>query len=108
MNFKCVPQSRETSVVYSLQQFTFDEEAPAVLLAKRRRSLSAQGNAVMYRLVQGYLAHKKHPPLGPYRMTLPRVLWWSWGGGRFLMSEVPLYRVASSAGRERQGSAAVM
>ena len=26
------------------------------------------------------------PLLGPYR----RVLWWSWGGGLFLMSEVPL------------------
>jgi len=24
-------------------------------------------------------------------MATPRALWWSWGGGRFLMSEVPLY-----------------
>ena len=30
-------------------------------------------------------------PLGPFSRTLPRALWWSWGGGRFLMSEVPLY-----------------
>ena len=37
------------------------------------------------------LAHKKPPPpLGPYRWAMPRALWWSWGGGRFLMSEVPL------------------
>ena len=32
------------------------------------------------------------PPLtGPYSRTLPGVLWWSEGGGQFLMSEVPLH-----------------
>jgi len=31
------------------------------------------------------------PLLGPYSRTIPRVLWWSFGGGLFLMSEVPLY-----------------
>ena len=32
--------------------------------------------------VQGYLAHKNPPPLlGPYSRTIPRVLWWSNGGG---------------------------
>jgi len=39
------------------------------------------------------------PPLGPYMYSrhMPRVphiswtLWWSYGGGRFLMSEAPLY-----------------
>ena len=30
-------------------------------------------------------------PLGPYRRPMPRVLWGSGGGGRFLMGEVPLY-----------------
>ena len=29
-------------------------------------------------------------PLGPYRRTMPRALWGSQGGGRFLLSEVPL------------------
>jgi len=29
--------------------------------------------------------------VGPYSRTMPRLLWWSYGGGRFLMSEVPLY-----------------
>ena len=29
-------------------------------------------------------------PLGPYSRTRPRALWWSQGGGQFLMSEVPL------------------
>ena len=27
---------------------------------------------------------RKHHPLGPYSRPLPRVLWWSWGGGGFL------------------------
>jgi len=30
------------------------------------------------------------PLLEPYSRTIPRVIWWSWGGGLFLMSEVPL------------------
>jgi len=31
--------------------------------------------------------------VGPYSRTMLRLLWRSWGGGQFLMSEVPLYRV---------------
>ena len=34
---------------------------------------------------------RKRTPLGPYSWTLPRFLGESWRGGRFLMSEVPLY-----------------
>ena len=30
--------------------------------------------------------------IGPYRRTMLRLLWRSFGGGGFLMSEVPLYR----------------
>ena len=33
---------------------------------------------------------KKRTPLGPYGRPMPRVLVGSWGGGRFLMGEVPL------------------
>ena len=29
--------------------------------------------------------------LGPYSRTVPRALWWSKGGGLFLLSEVPLF-----------------
>jgi len=32
-------------------------------------------------------------PLGPYGKPMTRALWWSQGGGCFLMSEVPLYRL---------------
>ena len=34
---------------------------------------------------------KKRTPLGPYSRPMPRVPGWSWAGGCFLMSEVPLY-----------------
>ena len=27
--------------------------------------------------LQGYLAHKKQPPLGPYSRSKTRALWWS-------------------------------
>ena len=35
------------------------------------------------------LIRNRHP-IGPYRRTMPRLVWRSLGGGRFLMSEVPL------------------
>ena len=38
--------------------------------------------------------------LGPYRRTMPRVLWWSQGGGQFLMSEVTLYVAEMCSGSE--------
>ena len=31
--------------------------------------------------VQGYLAHKKPRPQGPFSRTIPRALWWPYGGG---------------------------
>jgi len=40
--------------------------------------------------LQGYFAHEKPRPLGPYTRTMPRALWWRYGVGQFLMSEVPL------------------
>jgi len=40
--------------------------------------------------------------LGPYSRAIPRALWWSQGGGLFLMSEVPLY--ALRPGDEPSGS----
>ena len=36
------------------------------------------------------LIRNRHP-LGPYGRIMPRALRGSWGGGHFLMSEVPLY-----------------
>ena len=42
-------------------------------------------------------------PLGPYSGTMPRALWWPWGGGLFLMSEVPLYRYNSLGDYDQAG-----
>ena len=39
--------------------------------------------------LQGHLAPKKQPPLGPYSRTMPRALWWPHGGGLFIMSRYP-------------------
>ena len=35
-------------------------------------------------LLQGYLAHKKHPPPRNLQKHMPRAIWWSWGGREFL------------------------
>ena len=39
----------------------------------------------------GTLLIRNSAPLGTYSRTMPRVLGGSWGGGLFLMGEVPLY-----------------
>ena len=33
---------------------------------------------------------RNRPPLGPYSRTMPRALWWSYGGREILVSEVSL------------------
>ena len=43
-----------------------------------------------YRLLHGYLAHKKTPPRRTVR-RIPSALWRSLGAWQFLMGEVPLY-----------------
>jgi len=45
---------------------------------------------------------RKRTPLGPYRRPMPRVLGGSWGGGRFLMGEVPLYSVEAKCGAQTE------
>ena len=41
-------------------------------------------------LIQGYLAHKKHPPLWTLHRALGMVVLWGPRGALLLMSEVPL------------------
>ena len=41
-------------------------------------------------LYRGTSLIRKRAPLGPYSRTMPRALWWPYGGLLFLMSEVPL------------------
>ena len=52
--------------------------------------------------VQGYFANENSAPLGPYSRNVPRALWWSWGGGLFLMSELDATLQRASAPRETQ------
>ena len=40
---------------------------------------------------RGISLKRNKPSLGSYSRTMTRALWKSWGAGRFLMSEVPLY-----------------
>ena len=41
-------------------------------------------------LYRGTSLIRNSAPLGPYSRTMPGALWWSYGGGLFLMSEAPL------------------
>ena len=45
-------------------------------------------------LYKGSSLTSKHPPLGPFRGPMPGALWWFWGGGVLLVSEVLLYKIA--------------
>ena len=47
--------------------------------------------SLLWRVYRGTSLIRNSLLLGPYSMTVPGVLWWSYGGGLFLMSEVPLY-----------------
>ena len=40
--------------------------------------------------VWGTSLMRNTPLLGPYSRTMPEVIWWSYGGGLFLVSEAPL------------------
>ena len=57
--------------------------------SRPRLKLTAEQNT--YR---GISLTRKRTLLGPYRRPMPRLQGGSWGGGRFLISEVPLQRAA--------------
>ena len=42
------------------------------------------------RVYRGNSLIRNNLPLGPYSRPMPWALRWSWGGGLFLMNEVPL------------------
>ena len=58
----------------------------AEIIGPNHGCLDALG-LVMYR---GTSLIRNHFPLGPYSRIMPRALWWPYGGGLVLMSEVPL------------------
>jgi len=43
-----------------------------------------------HEIYRGTSLIRNAPLLGPYSRTIPKVPWWSLGGGLFLMSEAPL------------------
>ena len=49
------------------------------------------------------LIRNRHPA-GPYRRPMPRALGVSWGDGRFLTSELPLYGSVSQSGPDGPGA----
>ena len=59
-----------------------------------RQPASRQGASILYSILHS--TGVPHPLLGPYSRTIPRALWWSLGGGLFLVSEVPLYHAPVS------------
>ena len=61
---------------------------PIYLEGNRSHSILAFRGRALFRVTS--LIRKRHPA-GPFSRTLPRALWGSQGGGRFLTSEVPLY-----------------
>ena len=48
-------------------------------------------NLCQPKLYRGTSLKRNRRRLGPYSRTMPRALWWSYGGGLFLMSKAPLY-----------------
>ena len=53
--------------------------------------LTPEGTCRSYPDYRGTSPIRNSAPLSPYSRTMPRALRWSGGGGRVLMSEVPLY-----------------
>ena len=51
---------------------------------------------------RGTLLVRNRFPLGTYSRTMSGAVWCSWWGGRFLMSEVPLYRCQANMAHVRQ------
>ena len=58
---------------------------------------STPKTAVAARAVCAYQGGVAHAPLARYGRTIPRVLWWSYWGGLFLMSKVPLNSTPKTA-----------
>ena len=49
-----------------------------------------EGETVSLPLYRVSSLTRERIPLGPYRMPMPRAPWWSKGGERSLMGEIPL------------------
>jgi len=76
-------------LLYSLDARTLRcSPVPLTLVASHRGAGAREREKCVYR---GNSLIRDSALLGPYRMTMHRAQWWVLGGGRFLMSKVPLY-----------------
>ena len=66
----------------------FDERGTPAQAFHRWAAYLVSGDGIVFDLLQGHLAHKKHPPVRLCSRNVPRVLWWSLGGRLFIMNEV--------------------
>ena len=84
--------SRIRSPYTGLYPQTFLPPPPALSQCNSRTKIPPPLPPLAHRTVdyRGTSFTGKRTSLGPYRRPMPRVLGGSWGGGRFLMGEVPL------------------
>ena len=58
--------------------------------ARKALTASTPSSPIAQVLYRGAFLIRNNASLGLYSRTMPRALRWSWRGGLFLMSEVPL------------------
>ena len=88
---RCITTNRNKSPLMTPAPSTLNHPESSALNHPAPSNLHSLCNERPSVRLQGYLAHKNPPLLGPFSRPIPRALWWSKGGGLFLMSEVPLY-----------------
>ena len=76
---------------HTLTSFRFQQKLVLVRLAGRFSLATLPLVVLGHVIYRGTSPIRNSAPLGPYSRTMPRSLWWSWGGGLYLMSEAPLY-----------------
>ena len=101
-------ENRASVVANGVEVRTKHQPAPfATMVANAVRDLGRQRRRGAHQTYRGTSLMRNVPPMGPYIRPMSRALWWSWRGGMFLMSEVPLYARAplSFPGNRRSVSA---
>ena len=82
---------RDTSLIKA----SLVRDSPPLGPCRRTQPRALGGQVVFDKSYRDASLIRKHSPLGPYCRPMPRVLGESYGGGCFLMGEVPLYRDTS-------------
>ena len=87
----------EKFIMYILFSSTSSIYSPFTARARPGGTFSAQTRSEIYTKImrRGTSLKRDRPTRGPHSRPTPRALRWSQWGGRFLMSELPLYRGAT-------------